>query len=101
GQIDAVVDAAHQVPLLLRQAQDALRESEEQFRAMFDLTSVGVAQADPVTGRWLATNPRMCLITGYSAAELLAMRIPEITHPEGRQRGRGLFQGGVEGEGAG
>ncbi|HEX7488715.1 MAG TPA: PAS domain-containing protein, partial [Anaeromyxobacteraceae bacterium] len=68
GEIDAVVDAAHQVPLLLRQAQDALRESEEQFRAMFDLASVGVAQADPVTGRWLAVNPRMCLITGYPAA---------------------------------
>jgi PAS domain S-box-containing protein len=98
GQIDAVVDAAHQVPLLLRQAQDALRESEEQFRAMFDLTSVGVAQADPVTGRWLAMNPRMCLITGYSAAELLAMRIPEITHPEDRQRDWDLFQGVVKGE---
>jgi len=98
GQIDAVVDATHQVPLLLRQAQDALRESEEQFRAMFDLTSVGVAQADPVTGRWLAMNPRMCLITGYSAAELLAMRIPEITHPEDRQRDWDLFQGVVKGE---
>jgi PAS domain S-box-containing protein len=98
GQVDAVVDAAHQAPLLLRQAQDALRESEEQFRAMFNLTSVGVAQADPVTGRWLAINPRMCLITGYSAAELLGMRIPEITHPEDRQRDWDLFQEVVKGE---
>jgi two-component system cell cycle sensor histidine kinase/response regulator CckA len=98
GQIDAVSDAAHQVPLLLRQAQDALRESEEQFRAMFDLASVGVAQADPVTGRWLAVNPRMCLITGYPAAELLTMRVPEITHPEDRRRDWDLFQRVVKGE---
>jgi two-component system, cell cycle sensor histidine kinase and response regulator CckA len=98
GQIDAVVDAAHQGPLLLRQAQEALEESEEQLRAMFHLAPVGVAQADPATGRWLAVNPRMCLITGYSEAELLKMRIPEITHAEDRQRDWDLFQGVVKGE---
>jgi two-component system cell cycle sensor histidine kinase/response regulator CckA len=98
GQIDAVVDAAHQAPLLLRQAQEALEASEEQYRAMFDLAPVGVAQGDPATGRFLAVNPRMCLITGYPAAELLTMRVPEITHPEDRQRDWDLFQRVVKGE---
>jgi two-component system cell cycle sensor histidine kinase/response regulator CckA len=98
GQIDAVVDAAHQVPLLLSKAQEALQESEEQFRAMFDLAPVGVAQADPATGRFLAVNPRMCLITGYTVAEMLTMRVAEITYVEDRQRDWDLFQRVVKGE---
>ena len=34
----------------------------------------------------------MCEITGYSYAELLAMRVPEITHPEDRGRDWEAFQ---------
>jgi two-component system cell cycle sensor histidine kinase/response regulator CckA len=80
------------------QAAEALRASEERFRVMFDVAPVGVAQADPATGRWLAVNPRMCLITGYSADELLAKRVSEITHPEDRDRDWNLFQNVVKGE---
>jgi PAS domain S-box-containing protein len=98
GQVDAIVDRSGGGALLLQAAQAALRASEEQLRAMFHLAPVGVAQADPATGRWLAVNPRMCLITGYSEAELLKMRIPEITHAEDRQRDWDLFQGVVKGE---
>ncbi len=79
-------------------AEEALRASEERFRAMFDFAPVGVAQADPATGRWLAVNPRLCAITGYSADELLAMRVSEITHPEDRGRDWELFQKVVSGE---
>ena len=81
-----------------KHAEEALRASEEQFRAMFDVAPVGVAQADPATGRWLAVNPRMCLITGYRAEELLAMQVPEITHPEDRDWDWELFQSVVKGE---
>jgi PAS domain S-box-containing protein len=77
---------------------EALRESEEQFRAMFDLASVGIAQADPRTGRWLRVNKKMCEITGYSAGELLQMRISDITCPEDRQSDREAFEQVVRGE---
>jgi PAS domain S-box-containing protein len=76
----------------------ALEASEEQLRAVFDLAPVGIAQADPATGRWLAVNHKMCLITGYEEDELLALRVPEITHPDDRDKDWGLFQKVVRGE---
>ena len=73
-------------------------ESEEQLRAMFDVASIGMAQADPRTGQYLRVNQTMCTITGYSAAELLGMRIPDLTHPEDRQKDWEEFQRVVRGE---
>ena len=42
-----------------KRAEELLRQSEEQFRAMFELASIGIAQADPQTGRWLRVNQRI------------------------------------------
>ena len=81
-----------------RQLAVELRESAEQFRAMFQMASIGMAQADTQTGQWLRVNPKMCTITGYSAAELLQMRVPEITYPEDRAADWEAFQRVVRGE---
>ena len=62
-----------------------LREAEQDYRAVFELASVGVAQADPSTGHFLRVNPAFCEITGYSSEELLGMTFPQITHPEDRE----------------
>ena len=75
-----------------KQAEDALRDSEEQFKAMFEMASIGMAQADPKTGQWLRVNQKMCEITGYSYGEILSMRFPEITHPDDRERDWKAFQ---------
>ena len=83
-----------------KRIEEALREREEQLRAMFDVAPVGVAQADPTTGRWVAVNPRMCAITGYSETELLDHAGPR-DHPS---RGSGARLGSLperrEGRGA-
>jgi PAS domain S-box-containing protein len=81
-----------------KQAEEALRQSEEQFRAMFELASVGIAQADPRTGQWLRVNQKMCEITGYSACELVQIRVADITYPEDRQLDREAFERVVRGE---
>jgi PAS domain S-box-containing protein len=73
-------------------ADERLRDSEEQFRTMFDFASVGVAQANPKTGRLLRVNPKLCLITGYSAEELLTRRFSDITNPDDRERDWALFE---------
>jgi len=73
-------------------AEEALRRNEEEFRAMFELASVGIAQADPLTSRLLRVNSKMCQITGYSADEMVGMRISELTHPEDREANAEEFQ---------
>jgi PAS domain S-box-containing protein len=81
-------------------AEAALRQSENELRAMFQVASVGLAQADPRTGRWLRVNEKMCAITGYTAEELLGLRIPEITYQEDRHGDWELFERVVKGEAA-
>jgi len=81
-----------------KRADDLLWDSVEQFRAMFEVASIGMAQADVQTGQWLRVNHKMCTITGYSADELLKMRVPEVTHPEDRQKDWESYQQVVRGE---
>jgi PAS domain S-box-containing protein len=64
-----------------KQAEDALRESEERFRTAFDAAAVGMGMAAP-DGRWLRVNPALCEILGYSEDELLQMTYQEITCPD-------------------
>jgi PAS domain S-box-containing protein len=66
-----------------RRAQETLRESEAEFRAIFDMAGRGKALAD-TTGRFLRVNRAYCEITGYSADELLGRTFLDITHPDDR-----------------
>ena len=79
-------------------AEEAMAESEAQFRAMFEVASIGVAQADPHTGQWLRVNQKMCTITGYTADELLQVRFVDLTHPEDRKKDWEEFQRVARGE---
>ena len=78
-------------------AEEAMREGEAQFRAMFELASIGMAQANPATGRLLRVNQCLCDITGYSADELLELRVSDMTHPDDRGRDWALFEAVVSG----
>lgn len=64
-----------------KEAEDALRESEERFRITFDQAPVGAAIVS-LEKRFLRVNEMLCRITGYSAAELVGRRFGEITHPD-------------------
>ena len=81
-----------------KRTEAALRESENQFRAIFEMASAGMAQADPGTGRLLRVNGRLAVITGYTTDELLGMRFSEFTHPEDQRRDWEAFQRAVSGE---
>ncbi len=62
-------------------AVNALRDSEERFRATFELAAMGIAHVGR-EGRFLRANPRMCQITGYDEAELLQRGPADIALPE-------------------
>ena len=75
--------------------EQALRESETQFRLMFDLATVGMAVIEPSTRRVLRVNRRLCRILGYEAGELLGMSFQDLTHPEDRWHDRRRFRRAV------
>ena len=68
-----------------KQADEALRESEEKFRAIFEQAAVGVAQVDTETGQFLRINTRYCEIIGYTIDEMAATTFKKITHPDDLQ----------------
>ena len=71
--------------LALARAQvsdDARRESEERFRALFDQATMGVAQLEAHSGRFVRVNQRFADIVGYTPKEMLALNFQAITHPD-------------------
>jgi len=82
----------------LKRAESQLRQSEEEFRTMFESASIGMGQADPRNGRFVRVNKKMCDITGYSECELLKLKILDITHPDDRDADNDLFCSVVRGE---
>ena len=71
-----------------KQAEAALRESEERFRSLFEHAASGMAQID-ATGRFVNVNDRFCQITGYSREELLNKLGPlDLDHPDDAEADR-------------
>ena len=63
-------------------AEQALKQSENKFRIIFEQAAVGVAQIDSNTGQFVKINKKYCDIVGYSQEEMLALNFQEITHPD-------------------
>ena len=72
-------------------AEEALRQSEERYRAIYEQLIIGVSQADN-TGRFISVNERFCEIAGRSHSELLTLRMQDITHPDDLPQNLVLFQ---------
>ena len=80
-----------------KQAEEALRESEERFRSAFDYASIGMALVG-LDGRWLKVNPAMSEILGYSEQEFLELTFQAITHPDDLQTNLNYAQQLLRGE---
>jgi PAS domain S-box-containing protein len=65
-----------------KQMEEALQESEQRFRTMFEQAAVGVAQVESKTGKFVKINQRYCDITGYSQEEMQLKTFQDITHPD-------------------
>jgi PAS domain S-box-containing protein len=89
------LDMTHQ-----KQAEVALRESEERFRGTFENAAVGIGHVHP-TGQLLRVNEKCCAILGYSREELLSNSFLDFTHPDDLATTTELMAGLVRGDSLG
>ena len=80
-----------------RGTEEALRESETRFRAMFEQANVGIVQAS-FDGTLLKVNPGFCKIVGYSEEEASGMAIRDLTHPDDYEEEEALTRQLMTGE---
>lgn len=64
-------------------AEEALRQSEERLRGVFESPAIGVAVLKP-EGRFIECNDAFSELCGYDAAELRTLNSLELTHPDDR-----------------
>ena len=64
-----------------KKAEDALSESEQRYRALFEGAAEGILVADVETRVFRYANPAMCEMLGYSEEELSQMGVRDI-HPQ-------------------
>jgi PAS domain S-box-containing protein len=62
-----------------KRTEAALRDSEENYRQLFEAESDAVFLVDNETGRILQANTAACALYGYGHAELLSMRNTEVS----------------------
>jgi PAS domain S-box-containing protein len=81
-----------------KQAEQALRESAETFRSIFENSSAGVALIG-LDRRYRMVNPAYCEIFGYTEEEFTKSDFIDLTHPEDVDRSRMLMQDVLDGKG--
>jgi PAS domain S-box-containing protein len=64
-----------------RRAEEALRESEERYKALFVGAAEGILVADVETKQFMYANPAACRMLGYTEEELTTMGVHDI-HPK-------------------
>lgn len=61
-------------------AEEALRESEGKFRAIFESAGIGIAITS-LEGVFMECNPALTRMLGYGSAELVGQPMKHVTHP--------------------
>lgn len=82
-----------------KQAEDALRESEEKYRQFFATETDALVFVDVKTRRYMEVNESACRLYGYSRDELMRLSLedvtaePEVSGPAVEQtiRDKGIF----------
>ncbi|OPY29642.1 MAG: putative diguanylate cyclase [Methanocella sp. PtaU1.Bin125] len=80
-----------------KQAEEALRESEERFRATFEQAAVGIAHVS-LDGHYIRVNEKYCDIVGYSCDEMVLRTYQDITYQEDLKADEALVRELLEGK---
>ncbi len=71
-------------------ADQALRESQERFRSIFENAEAGMNTVSP-EGCFLQVNQGFCRFLGYAEEELVGRHVEEVTHPDDCEKTRQLL----------
>ncbi len=82
----------------LKRTEEALLESERNFRSIIENSTAGIALVS-IDGRYLMVNPAFCEIFGYAAHDFLHSTFFDITHPDDIQYSREIMKSVLEGRG--
>lgn len=74
-----------------KSATQALAESENRFRQLFEQASVGIA-LESLEGKLAIVNPAFCAMFGYTEAELREMSCTQLSHAEDMEMEAPLFR---------
>jgi diguanylate cyclase (GGDEF)-like protein/PAS domain S-box-containing protein len=81
-----------------RQAEEALRESEARYKALFASAPEGMLVADLQTKQFRHANPAMCRMFGYTEEEFLRIGVTDIHPKESLSYVLAEFEAQVRGE---
>jgi len=96
-QLTAVNEELRKENVERKRAEEALRGSEERWRAVFENSAAGIALAN-FTGRFLATNFAFQKMLGYSEEELRELSFLDVTHKDYRDANSELTAELLEGK---
>jgi len=79
-------------------ADETLRKNEELFRIAFDHAPTGMSIIAPDGISYLAVNPLLCEMFGYTKEEFLGKTIHLVTHPDDEERSNEWIRKKLNGE---
>jgi PAS domain S-box-containing protein len=80
-----------------KRAEEALRESEERFRKVFEEGPIGMVLTNRDL-KFFSANPAFCQMLGYTAEEMSSKTFLDVTHPAHRDADRANVQKMWQGE---
>jgi PAS domain S-box-containing protein len=81
-----------------RRAEEALRESEHRYKALFEGTAEGIVVADIQTKKFMYASPAFCAMLGYTEGELKKLGVEDIHPREHLQHTIAEFEAQARGE---
>ncbi|MHC4986777.1 MAG: PAS domain-containing protein, partial [Planctomycetota bacterium] len=97
GKTIGSVHVAHDITER-KQAEEALRESETRYRALFEGSAEGILVADAETSEFTYANPAICEMFGYTAQEMTQRGVADLHPPDELDRVLDFFHRQAKGE---
>lgn len=94
-EVNDLVTSFNHMLDVIQEREETIRQSEEQFRAAFELSAVGHVLISP-EGNFMRVNTEVCRLFGYGQDELLQMSFVDVTEAEDLEKSKTALRRLVE-----